>query len=86
MRVRWTPAPFVGLGANPFVDAPSGASAPENEEYDPASDSWASRADMPTPRHGLGVVAVGGRVFALSGGPHPGGTYSNVNEAYAPPR
>jgi N-acetylneuraminic acid mutarotase len=59
---------------------------PENEEYDPASNTWAPRADMPTPRHGLGVVSLGGRIFALSGGPHPGGTYSNVNEAYTPPR
>lgn len=59
---------------------------PENEEYDPAADTWTPRADMPTPRHGLGVVPLDGRVFALSGGPHPGGTYSSVNEAYTPPR
>jgi N-acetylneuraminic acid mutarotase len=59
---------------------------PENEEYDPASNAWTPRADMPTPRHGLGVVTFGERIFALSGGPHPGGTFSNVNEAYIPPR
>jgi N-acetylneuraminic acid mutarotase len=59
---------------------------PENEEYDPVSNVWTPRADMPTPRHGLGVVPLDGRIFALSGGPHPGGTYSNVNEAYTPPR
>lgn len=59
---------------------------PENEEYDPTSDTWTPRADMPTPRHGLGVVALGGRIFTLNGGPHPGGTYSAVNEMYIPPR
>ena len=59
---------------------------PENEEYDPATDRWASRAPMPTPRHGLAVVAVRGRIYALDGGPRPGGAYSSVNEVYVPAR
>ena len=59
---------------------------PENEAYDPVSDTWTPHADMPTPRHGLAVVEVGGRIFTLNGGPHPGGTYSAVNEIYIPPQ
>lgn len=58
----------------------------ENEAYDPAANQWAPRAPMLTPRHGLAVVAFEGRVYALSGGPRPGGHYSNVNEVYIPPR
>ncbi len=58
---------------------------PENEEYDPAADLWMPRAPMLTPRHGLAVVAFRGRLYALSGGPRPGGHYSNVNEVYIPP-
>jgi hypothetical protein len=27
---------------------------------------------MPTPRHGLGVAAIGDVVYALAGGPQPG--------------
>ena len=36
-------------------------------EYDPAQNTWRGRAQMPTPRGGLGVAAVGGRLYALGG-------------------
>ena len=35
---------------------------------------------MITPRHGLGGVARGGRVYALEGGPQPGLAYSRAIE------
>jgi hypothetical protein len=35
---------------------------------------------LPTPRHGLGIVAVGTRVYAIGGGPQPGLTVSDANE------
>lgn len=59
----------------------------QNEEYDPAADSWRALPDMPTPRHGLYAAAVGRAIFTPSGGPIAGATYSNVNEAFivAPP-
>jgi uncharacterized protein (TIGR03437 family) len=59
----------------------------QNEEYDPAGDVWRSLPEMPTPRHGLYAAAVGRAIFAPSGGPIAGATYSNVNEAFivAPP-
>ena len=41
--------------------------------------------DLPTPRHGLGVAAFGGRVFVIGGGPEPGLTVSSANEALALP-
>jgi hypothetical protein len=39
---------------------------------------------MPTPRHGLAAVAEGGRVYVISGGPRPGGSFSSVNEVFTP--
>jgi subtilisin family serine protease/N-acetylneuraminic acid mutarotase len=39
------------------------------EEYDPATDTWTTRASMPTPREGLGVAAASnGRIYAIGGG------------------
>lgn len=88
------PTPRSGIGAAAVggkIYIPGGElgrpdTYPENEEYDPATNRWTPRAPMPTPRHGLAVVALHGRVFALSGGPRPGGHYSDVNEMYVPPR
>ena len=42
---------------------------------------WERLPDLPTPRHGLGVVALGGRVWAIAGGPEPGLTVSGVVES-----
>lgn len=57
---------------------------PENEMYDPATNTWSARASMPTPRHGLAAVTVGDRIYVTSGGPRPGGSFSNANEAFIP--
>jgi hypothetical protein len=37
--------------------------------------------DLPNPRHGLGVVAVGGTLYVMTGGPTPGGSQTAVCEA-----
>jgi hypothetical protein len=57
---------------------------PENEEYDPRTNTWTARAPMPTPRHGLTAVTVDDRIYVVSGGPRPGGAFSNTNEVYIP--
>ena len=36
------------------------------EEYDPATDTWTRKADMPTARHGW-AAAVDGIIYAISG-------------------
>jgi hypothetical protein len=36
---------------------------------------------MRTPRHGLGVISRGSRVYAIEGGPTPGFDFSNKVEA-----
>jgi uncharacterized protein (TIGR03437 family) len=54
----------------------------QNEEYDPATDTWRALAPMPTPRHGLYGITIGRQVFAPAGGPRAGAFYSNVHEAF----
>jgi N-acetylneuraminic acid mutarotase len=38
-----------------------------NEEYDIATNTWRTRAPMPTARSGIGVVAVNGQIHVLGG-------------------
>ncbi|OGS31575.1 MAG: hypothetical protein A2218_06780 [Elusimicrobia bacterium RIFOXYA2_FULL_53_38] len=59
----------------------SGANLNTNEEYDPASNIWSTKAVMPTARRQLAVAAVGGKLYALGG---TSGVYLNTNEEYDP--
>src|SRR5262249_12378608 len=59
-----------------------------HEACDPKTSSWHGLPPMPTPRHGLAVAEIGGKMYAVSGsnvagggGPHEG---VNVNEVYDP--
>jgi len=47
----------------------------------PGDSAWTALPDLPTPRHGLGVVALGGRIWAIAGGPQPGLTVSGAVES-----
>jgi non-specific serine/threonine protein kinase len=40
------------------------------EAFDVAAGKWRTLAPLPTPRHGLGVVAIGTVLYTLCGGPH----------------
>jgi N-acetylneuraminic acid mutarotase len=57
----------------------------ENEAYDPVRDSWEPMAPMPTGRHGLGSAVLQGRIHVISGGPTPGGSFSDLHEVFTPP-
>jgi N-acetylneuraminic acid mutarotase len=59
---------------------PGGRTIPQVEVFDPRSRGWTRLPDMRTPRHGLGGVAVGNRVFALEGGTSPGLSTSRALE------
>jgi N-acetylneuraminic acid mutarotase len=48
--------------------------------YNPKNGRWARLADLPRPRHGLGLVGYRGRAYALAGGPQPGLTVSGSNQ------
>jgi non-specific serine/threonine protein kinase len=52
----------------------------EVEAYDLNSGTWHALPALPTPRHGLGVVAIGTVLYTLSGGPRPGLHVSAVTE------
>ena len=50
---------------------------------DPKTDRWESHAPMPTPRHGLGAVAIGDTLYVAGGGPIVGGSIqSSIHEAF----
>ena len=53
----------------------------EVELFDPRTRRWRRLADLPTPRHGLGVVARRGRVYAIAGGDAPGFAFTSAVEA-----
>lgn len=50
------------------------------EAFDPRTRRWRALPGMRTPRHGLGGVSRGNRVYALEGGPQPGFAFSNALE------
>jgi len=50
--------------SNPF---PALSPAPV-EVYDPATDTWTTKADIPTPRNWLATSAVNGKIYAIGGG------------------
>jgi non-specific serine/threonine protein kinase len=55
------------------------------EIYDAATATWSRGPDLPTPRHGIAVAAVGRTVYALTGGPTPGGSQTGVCEVLTLP-
>ena len=59
----------------------SWTATPTLYEYDPARNSWATRASMPTPRGGLAATALGGRLHALGGA---AGDPTPAHEVYEP--
>ena len=60
---------------------PGGTTIKEVEVYSPARNRWSSLPDMLTPRHGLGGVSFGRRVYAIEGGPEPGFHFSRAIES-----
>jgi hypothetical protein len=54
------------------------------EEYDPATDTWTSKAPMPTPRWLFTGAGVNGLLYAIGGDPGNGSPQTAVNEVYDP--
>lgn len=54
-----------------------------HEAYDPATDTWTTLAPLPTARHGLALVASGGRLYAIGGATAEGKALATV-ESYDP--
>ena len=75
-----------GLLKEPFIDRVRASAA--NEVYDPSTDTWETKASMPTPRSGLSASLVKGKIYLLGGGqefPYPNWGPSSINEVYDPP-
>src|SRR2546426_9123415 len=51
------------------------------EAYDPTTNTWTTKAPMPTPRHGLGTSVVNGVIYAMGGS---AGYLLGTVEAYDP--
>ena len=99
---RWQPLPGMGtprggiasvrLGDGRIVVfggeelGAGGETIAEVELFNPRTGRWRRLPDMRTPRHGLGGVALGNRVFAVEGGPQPGLAYSAAIEFIDVPR
>ena len=54
-----------------------------NQEYNPATDSWETKAPMPTARAQLQANMVNGEIYFISG-TLPDGSISNATEVYNP--
>jgi len=66
--------------------APPGEPTTLNEEYDPQTDTWTTKAPMPTARNGLAVAVVNNRIYAIGGATDfdPWTNNLNVVEEYDP--
>jgi len=73
----------IGGGLNPQESyAPDALST--NEVYDPVTDTWETKASMPTARWGLVAETVNDRIYVISGRTGGGKTSVKVNEVYDP--
>ncbi|MEO1251771.1 MAG: kelch repeat-containing protein [Pseudomonadota bacterium] len=54
---------------------------PDAWEYDPRTDRWRSVAPMPRPRHGLGAVAIGDKIYVIGGALEAGGSETSAAAA-----
>ena len=73
-------ATVAGLVVSVGSEAPNGTSGAAYA-FDVRKGAWRRLPDLPTPRHGLGVVAFGRSVIAIGGGPQPGLTVTGANES-----
>ena len=85
---RWTQTSAVVngkvyvIGGYPSEGAPGEASLSTVEEYDPGTNMWTKKADMPTARCDFNVssAVVDGRIYVIGGNTYPGPVSSAVEE------
>ena len=54
------------------------------EEYDPATDTWTQKADMPTPRSGMAATSIKEKIYLIGGTPTVQGPVLETVEEYDP--
>ncbi len=57
----------IGGATPPYGEPNQGAVLAIVEEYDPETDTWTRKADMPTARHSLSTCVVNGKIYAIGG-------------------
>jgi N-acetylneuraminic acid mutarotase len=55
---------------------------PQNESYDPVTNTWRSEVPMPLPRHGISAVTFDGSIFIPAGAPIQGFSRTSFHDAY----
>ncbi|RBP25695.1 N-acetylneuraminic acid mutarotase [Marinobacter pelagius] len=53
----------------------------QNEEYDPATNTWRSLTKVPTPKHGAAAATIDGALYIMGGGITSGSSYTSSMEA-----
>jgi len=71
------------VGGGTVVSGSQGHCINTLEAYDPATDTWTTKAPMPTARCGVGVGVIDGVLYAVGGYPDLGAELTTV-EAYDP--
>jgi hypothetical protein len=66
-------------GATPV---PAVAPLSNVRQYDPATDTWIDKSDMPTARSGLSTSAVNGKIYAIGGLGNPMAAALSIVEEY----
>jgi hypothetical protein len=61
----------------------NGGTFPQNEEYDPVTDTWRSLTPMLTSRHGAVAGTIGDVVYVAGGGPVGGSSFTSTLEAFS---
>ena len=86
---RWGPSTSVvngkiyAIGGDENPSGNGNSPSPMVEEYDPLTDTWTAKTDMPTPRWLLSTSVVEGKIYAIGGsirGGNPNLTVSTVEE------
>ncbi len=70
------------IGSAVYAGSTAAVVVGTNEEYDPVSDTWVFRADMPTPRAVFAIVVYQNKIYCIGGKTSSG--YTGVNEVYDP--
>jgi len=60
-----------------------GAAFSQNEEYDPATDTWRTLRSISTGRHGAVGGTTGGNIYVIAGGDTGGSAFTPVNEVFS---
>ncbi len=68
------------IGGNIYDNGHYDAWSSTVDEYNPATDTWTRKADMPTARNYLATVAVDGKIYAIGGTTSYSDGFSTVEE------